>query len=308
MGERSGGTLSVRGAQADTEHPVDVPGGRAGAPAGVWGAVVATLLVTVAAGTLGYAGAIAWQFVNLGGASGGPLASGQWRDGPTFLVYAATTQIIAVLLVVYIASRSSGRSSAGVGMARPAVKLWTLPVVGVATAALSLFLIVVTIAADLGAGDPVPSALLAGMRGGQAVVTLVSVALLPALGEELLFRGYLQRRLVERLGPVMGISLASGLFALCHGRMALQVLPLGVALGVGAWWSQSTWVAVACHAINNGVGLIALWSLEPSKLTPGWTLSRVATATACIGVVVVALVVIRVAERRDSGLMIVSGA
>ena len=93
------------------------------------------------------------------------------------------------------------------------------------------------------------------------VVFVAVVALAPGITEEMLFRGYIQRRLLERWGPAWAIGVTTVLFALAHiapPAMALA-LPLGAWLGYIAWKTGSIVPCIVCHAAVNG-GLNA-WRL-----------------------------------------------
>lgn len=96
---------------------------------------------------------------------------------------------------------------------------------------------------------------------GQGVVFVLLIALSPGFCEEMLFRGYVQQRLIKRWGPAWGIGVASVLFALAHimpPNIAVA-LPMGIWLGVIAWRTGSIWPSIVCHAFVNG-GLNA-WRL-----------------------------------------------
>ena len=104
-----------------------------------------------------------------------------------------------------------------------------------------------------------------GIAGLDLVLALLSIGLLPAFAEELLCRGVVQRSLLRRFPPAIAIACSSLIFALLHGEAihALLALPLGVHLGIVAWWSGSIRLAVLCHAANNlGAVLLAAASLE----------------------------------------------
>jgi membrane protease YdiL (CAAX protease family) len=106
---------------------------------------------------------------------------------------------------------------------------------------------------------------LRGIRGIELASALVALGLLPAIAEELLCRGLIQRRLLGHMRPALAIAGSSLIFALLHGDAihALLAAPLGVHLGVIAWWSDSTRPAVVCHAVNNlGAVLLGVGSLE----------------------------------------------
>jgi membrane protease YdiL (CAAX protease family) len=74
----------------------------------------------------------------------------------------------------------------------------------------------------------------------------------------MLFRGYVQRRLIERWPAWVGILITSIAFALFHimPQVVLFAFPLGVWLGMMAWKSGSVWPGIVCHAAVNG-----LWNI-----------------------------------------------
>lgn len=114
------------------------------------------------------------------------------------------------------------------------------------------------------------SELLVGARGSRLLLALGALGLAPAIGEELLCRGLVQRAATARLGPGPGIALAAALFGALHlepihaGFAAL----LGLYLGLTARWAGHTWAAIVCHGVNNlaAVGLSALAWQPPTGL------------------------------------------
>lgn len=91
-------------------------------------------------------------------------------------------------------------------------------------------------------------------------LALVLVALTPALCEEYLFRGYMQRQL-ERRVPVWAMLLLVGLvFGLYHLRLT-QALPLsflGAYLAFAVWATGSLWTGVLLHLLNNGLAVLLM--------------------------------------------------
>lgn len=97
---------------------------------------------------------------------------------------------------------------------------------------------------------------------GSFLFNLFMIALLPAIGEELLFRGLVQRLLREWLGNVhAAIFIAAFLFSALHMQFYgfLPRMMLGVVFGYLFYWSGSLWVPVFAHFINNGSAVIAAW-------------------------------------------------
>jgi membrane protease YdiL (CAAX protease family) len=92
---------------------------------------------------------------------------------------------------------------------------------------------------------------------------LLLFALLPALCEELLFRGALLACL-RPWGKWRAVLASALAFALFHGspvRFAPVAL-LGAALALAVWETGNLWIAVAGHAAHNGLILLALSSGE----------------------------------------------
>jgi len=103
--------------------------------------------------------------------------------------------------------------------------------------------------------------LLVGLLDGAALARELGTGLLAALlfllvalGEELVFRGYLLVNLCEGIGPVLALVLTSMLFSLFHslnpnfGLLALvNIILAGAALGYGWWVSGNLWLPMAYH-------------------------------------------------------------
>ena len=102
------------------------------------------------------------------------------------------------------------------------------------------------------------------------VYTIVVIAIVPAIGEELLFRGYIQQKLVSRLkNPHTAILITAFLFSLIH--LDFQgIIPrfvLGALLGYIFYWSGSLLLPILAHFINNAQVVIfsyPLFKLESS--------------------------------------------
>jgi sodium transport system permease protein len=85
------------------------------------------------------------------------------------------------------------------------------------------------------------------------VVVLLAVALLPAVCEEVLFRGAVQRALAARLFPIVAVVATSALFGAYHMSL-VQLLPatmLGILLGALAHRADSIVPAMTAHCLNN---------------------------------------------------------
>ncbi len=97
---------------------------------------------------------------------------------------------------------------------------------------------------------------------GDSLLVVFIVAVLPAVGEELLFRGLLQRNLVKALqNPHLGIWLASFIFAAIHLQFygLFPRMFLGLIFGYLYYWSGSLMLPIIGHFINNGFSLLLVY-------------------------------------------------
>lgn len=88
-------------------------------------------------------------------------------------------------------------------------------------------------------------------------IVLVAIALGPAIGEELVFRGLIGRGLTARWGMWGGALLTSLLFAAAHGTPAhaLATLPIGMCLHYAYFVSGNLWAPILLHALINTVAI-----------------------------------------------------
>lgn len=112
----------------------------------------------------------------------------------------------------------------------------------------------------------VMTGLLTGGTGmADLLLNLLVVAAIPAIGEELLFRGLLQRQFSELSeNRHAGVILTAILFSALHMQF-LGFLPrfvLGVLLGYLYFWSSSLWVSVLAHFFNNALAVVFTWTYK----------------------------------------------
>jgi membrane protease YdiL (CAAX protease family) len=87
---------------------------------------------------------------------------------------------------------------------------------------------------------------------------LLNIALVPAICEEILFRGYILRAFEKSWGPILAIIISGLIFGMFHIQLG-NVLPLatlGIILGLMTWLSGTIWPAVLAHFINNGAAVL----------------------------------------------------
>jgi membrane protease YdiL (CAAX protease family) len=94
------------------------------------------------------------------------------------------------------------------------------------------------------------------------LVALVVVAVIPAVGEEITFRGVGQNLLYRAFGNVhAAVWVSAAVFSAIHLQFYGFVprLLLGALFGYLYVWSGSLWVPIFAHFVNNGFQLLALY-------------------------------------------------
>ena len=94
--------------------------------------------------------------------------------------------------------------------------------------------------------------------------TILVIAVVPAIGEELLFRGYLQQKLGNWLSnPHTAILITAFLFSTIHFHFQGMIprFVLGVLLGYLFYWSNSLWLPILAHFVNNAQAVIFSYPL-----------------------------------------------
>ncbi|MDC0249633.1 CPBP family intramembrane metalloprotease [Flavobacteriales bacterium] len=94
--------------------------------------------------------------------------------------------------------------------------------------------------------------------------TILVIAVVPAIGEELLFRGYLQQKIGNWLSnQKIAILITAFIFSIIHFHFQ-GIIPrfvLGVLLGYLFYWSNSLWLPILAHFVNNAQAVIFSYPL-----------------------------------------------
>jgi len=131
---------------------------------------------------------------------------------------------------------------------------------------------------------------LAELPLSQIGLPLFALAICSACGEELFFRGLLQRGLAPVLGRSLAIALAAAAFGAAHGDLAHAAAAalLGLYLGMLADAADSIRASILAHAMNNALALLEVGTelripegpvATPLAIFAGLTLACVALAS-----------------------------
>ena len=94
---------------------------------------------------------------------------------------------------------------------------------------------------------------------GGLLLNLLIIALIPAVGEELTFRGVLQQGLTRSMkNPHVAILLSAAIFSFIHFQFYgfLPRMFLGILLGYMFYVSGSLWTSITMHFVNNGTAVV----------------------------------------------------
>ena len=171
--------------------------------------------------------------------------------------YVLLKVVMFLLVPTAVLALSARRAGPSVAVGRPATARWPLLLPPLVLAGLATV-------GPFSSGTPAvwpPPALL--------VVSAVATAITAGLGEELVYRRFLQTRLEALRGPWSGLLLASLLFGLMHAPShgegplwanAAQAVALqgttGIALGLMWRRWRRLWVCVLAHVLLNGLGVL----------------------------------------------------
>ncbi len=119
------------------------------------------------------------------------------------------------------------------------------------------------------------------------VLNLLIIAIMPALGEELFFRGAIQRFITSRVGAGAAIWIAAIIFSTIHFQFYGFVprLLLGAFFGYLLVWSGSLWLPILAHFINNALAVIFYYLKFNGFMDSGFDIDTIGTGdTLWVGV------------------------
>jgi uncharacterized protein len=105
-------------------------------------------------------------------------------------------------------------------------------------------------------------------------LTFTAVAIAPAVGEELIFRGILQKQLEHISGKGwVAVGVTALVFSALHLQFAgfLPRFLLGVVLGCIYLWTRNLWVPIIIHLLYNGLQVTAAFATKDFEFEPEMT-------------------------------------
>lgn len=105
----------------------------------------------------------------------------------------------------------------------------------------------------------------------QLVLAILVIAVIAGIGEELIFRGLIQRKLYLSLkNHHAAIWLAAIIFSAIHFQFYgfLPRMLLGVLFGYFYYWTGNLWVPIAAHIFNNSLAVVMLFLVNKGVISP----------------------------------------
>ncbi len=101
------------------------------------------------------------------------------------------------------------------------------------------------------------------------LINILVIALVPAIGEELMFRGVIQTQLKKLFGNIhVAIFLSAFFFSAMHMQFYgfIPRLVLGMVLGFLFEWSGSLWLPVLAHFVNNASAVLFFYFAQFNQM------------------------------------------
>lgn len=100
---------------------------------------------------------------------------------------------------------------------------------------------------------------------------ILVIAVIAGIGEELLFRGLIQRKIMQLAkNPHVAIWITAFIFSAIHMQFygLIPRMLLGAFLGYVYYWSGNIWVPIIGHIFNNAFAIIMLHLVNLKKVSP----------------------------------------
>jgi len=105
-------------------------------------------------------------------------------------------------------------------------------------------------------------------NGFELVLVVFTIAIIPAICEEVMFRGYIQHSFAFKMKPFWAALITAVFFGLNHFNPygILPLIALGLYFGFAAYMSSSLAVPIVLHFLNNFFAVLMYFILEDDEL------------------------------------------
>lgn len=143
---------------------------------------------------------------------------------------------------------------------------------------------------------------------GGLLFNILNIAIVPAIGEELTFRGVLQNIIVRHSRNAhIGVIVAAALFSAIHMQFYgfFPRMLLGIIMGYFYYYSRNIWVPILMHCVNNGT-VTVLKYLNNKNITEidlesfGIMTNPIAIALSAIAIVFAIVITSRIQQNKST--------
>ncbi|MFA6150670.1 MAG: CPBP family intramembrane glutamic endopeptidase [Chitinophagaceae bacterium] len=117
--------------------------------------------------------------------------------------------------------------------------------------------------------EMVMKTLMRGTTPMDFAIHMLVFALIPAIGEELLFRGVIMRISYSNSQNIhFAILIAAAIFGIAHGSVYnfLPIMLMGVLLGYIYYLSGSIWLSILAHFMNNALAALGIFLINTKSV------------------------------------------
>ena len=141
--------------------------------------------------------------------------------------------------------------------------------------------------------------MLMGRDAYDFLLALLIGAVIPAISEEFLFRGFGQRALEEKNSVLFSVMVTGVIFGAIHFNLVnlFPLILIGIFLGYLAHYSNNILVPIFIHFLNNAVSILFFYIGEPNVLNDetklSFSTSLIFSVIGLLGVIGVIIILIR---------------
>jgi membrane protease YdiL (CAAX protease family) len=102
----------------------------------------------------------------------------------------------------------------------------------------------------------------------EMILVVIVIAVVPALAEEVMFRGYIQRSFEHRISPFKAAAVTAIFFGLYHFSPygILPLITLGLYFGFAAYLSKSLFIPIVLHFLNNFTAVLLYFIIGDDEI------------------------------------------
>lgn len=146
-------------------------------------------------------------------------------------------------------------------------------------------------------------------NGDHPLLILFHIAVVPAICEEILFRGYVLRSFQKSWGYIAAIIVSGIIFGMYHLQLThlLPLAAIGILLGYLTWVSESIIPAMAAHFLNNAASVILVRFWPNSQISSTSSVALPSIWLVVLSVIITVSLIYFMKQLKASTQQVISG-